>query len=151
MHLHKTGEDILNVFLEIINKYTISLKNCSQIATDGAPSMMGKYNGFVTLLNMKYPEFKFLGFYCIIHIEALCAKIGCDALDDLVLQVTKLIYFVKKRYLLHREFVKFLEEIDSEYTNVLYYTEVRWLSKGSVASRMYYLLPKFADFFKIIL
>ena len=71
--------------------------------------MMGKYsyNGFATLLNIKYTEFKFIGFHCIIHIEALCAKFGCDVLDNLVLQVTKLINFIRKRYLLYSELVKF--------------------------------------------
>ena len=66
----------------------------------------------------------------------------------MVLQVKKLINFIKKRYLLHRELVKILEEMDSEYTNVLYYTEVRWLSKGSMASRMYYLFLKIREFFQ---
>lgn len=42
LHMHTTGEDILKAFSEITNKYSISLQNCSQIATVGAPSMMKK-------------------------------------------------------------------------------------------------------------
>ena len=46
-----------------------------------------------------------------------------------------------------------LEEIDLEYTrtDVLYYIEVRWLNKlnkGSMASRMYDLLPKICECFQ---
>ena len=43
-----------------------------------------------------------------------------------------------------------LEEIDLEYTrtDVLYYIEVRWLNIGSMASRMYDLLPKICEFFQ---
>ena len=69
------------------------------------------------------------------------------------LQVTKLINFIiKKRYLLYRELVKFLEEIVLKYTDVLYYTEGRWVIKGLMASKMYYLLPKIREFFfKIII
>ena len=54
---------------------------------------MEKYNGSFTLLNIKYFEFKFINFNCIINIEAICAKVRCDALDHFILHVTKLINF----------------------------------------------------------
>ena len=71
---------------------------------------MEQYNGFVTLLNIKYPKFKYIGFYCIIYIGAVCAKCKCNALDKLILQKTKLINFIKKQYLLYCKLVKFLTQ-----------------------------------------
>jgi hypothetical protein len=45
----------------------------STVATDGALSMVGTEAGFVTLFT-KYVRYPFLGFHCIVHKEALCAK-----------------------------------------------------------------------------
>ena len=51
--------------------------------------------------------------------------------------VTKIINFIKGRALIHREFNSFLEEIDPDLTGLLYYTDVRWLSKGKMSARFF--------------
>ena len=75
--------------------------------------------------------------HCIIHTESLAAKDGTDRLNEIVKDVTKIINFIKGRALIHREFNSFLEEIDPDLTGLLYYTEVRWLSKGKMAARYF--------------
>ena len=39
--------------------------------------------------------------------------------------------FIRARGLIHRQFQSFLEEVQSEYEDVSYHTEVRWLSRES--------------------
>jgi phenylalanine-4-hydroxylase len=43
--------------------------------------------------------------------------------------VIKLINFLKSRALNHRQFSEFLKDLGSEYGDVIYNTEVRWLSR----------------------
>lgn len=49
------------------------------------------------------------------------------------------INFIRKNGLGHRQFQYFLAEIESEYGNVIYFTEVRWLSRGAAFKRFFHL------------
>jgi hypothetical protein len=40
--------------------------------------------------------------------------------------------FIRARALSHREFVAFLEEVKNEYGEIIYHTNVRYISRGSV-------------------
>jgi hypothetical protein len=53
--------------------------------------------------------------------------------------VIKLINFLKSRALNHRQFNEFLKDLGSEYGDVIYNTEVRWLSRGAMLKRVYNL------------
>lgn len=46
------------------------------VCTDGAPCLVGKNKGFVTLLR-EHENRPILSFHCILHQEALCAQM-CD-------------------------------------------------------------------------
>ncbi|CAI5655388.1 unnamed protein product [Oreochromis niloticus] len=46
----------------------------------------------------------------------------------------------------HRQFQQFLSELESAYGDALYYTEVRWLSRGRVLKHFYELVPKINAF-----
>jgi hypothetical protein len=53
--------------------------------------------------------------------------------------VIKLMKFPKSRALNHRQFNEFLKDLGSEYGDVIYNTEVRWLSRGAMLKRVYNL------------
>ncbi|UYV67142.1 hypothetical protein LAZ67_4004063 [Cordylochernes scorpioides] len=79
MHGTTTGEDIFNCVYDLLQKYNLPQSKLTSVATDGAPSMTGKTNGFVALLRKKLSEI-FDGSnihhtYCIIHQEVLCTKL----------------------------------------------------------------------------
>jgi hypothetical protein len=50
--------------------------------------------------------------------------------------------FIRASVLNHREFVALLGEIESEHGEIIYHTNVRWLSRGSVLQRFFDLLKK---------
>ena len=51
------------------------LSNLVSVCTDGAPSMIGKHEGFVALLRRELPDSDTLmSFHCILHQQNLCAK-----------------------------------------------------------------------------
>lgn len=69
------GEDIFTTFITFTKKIKLPLHKLVSISTDGAPSMIGQKNGFLALCkqNEQFPDF--ISFHCIIHNNALCAKI----------------------------------------------------------------------------
>lgn len=60
--------------------------------------------------------------------------------------VVKCINFIRSRGLQHRQFRAFLEDIEAAYGDVLYFTEVRWLSRGSVLKRFFELREEIKAF-----
>ncbi len=84
--------------------------------------------------------------HCIIHQEALCAK--AIQMNDVMTTVVKTINLIRSRALNHREFRSFLSDIDAEYGEVIYHSNVRWLSHGSALQRFYSLRSEIDQFLK---
>ena len=76
--------------------------------------------------------------HCIIHQENLCAK--RLRMNNVMYVVVNTVNFTRSRALNHRQFKEFLIEIDAEYGDVTYYSEVRWLGRGNCFKRFYNLL-----------
>jgi hypothetical protein len=77
--LHNTtkGIDIFNELIDLLTVNEIDLTKLVSITTDGAPSMVGKYNGLVAHMSNILKEVcdqKLINYHCIIHQEALCSK-----------------------------------------------------------------------------
>lgn len=60
--------------------------------------------------------------------------------------VVSCINFIRAKGLKHRKFQEFLSELESAHGDLLYYTEVRWLSRGRVLRCFYKLLPEINTF-----
>ncbi|CAK1585602.1 unnamed protein product [Parnassius mnemosyne] len=106
----------------------LDLSKLPGVATDGAPSMIGVNSGLVTLLKRHLQEKNInaedrMQFHCIIHKEALCSK--KIEFQNFMKVVVSTVNFIKSRGLNHRQFKQFLDDIESEYGDLLYYTEVR--------------------------
>lgn len=147
--LHGTtkGCDIYDAVKKSVDKIG-GFDKCSAIVTDGAPAMTGKRNGFVGLLResgVNCPTF-----HCIIHQEALCGKSVKQ--NEVMKTVIKVINLIRggNRALVHRQFKQFLEEMESEYGDLLLYNQVRWLSAGKSLERFFGLrkdIPEFLNQF----
>jgi hypothetical protein len=87
-------------------------------ASDGSVAMIGKCNGVAAKLKKRMKQFKgmtsFFSLHCIIHQETLCASV-----------------------LNHRECAALLGEIESEHGEIIYHTNVRWSSRGSLLQLLF--------------
>ena len=120
------------------NLYNNTLDKIVGISTDGAPAMASMNVGvagtlFNDIKNLTGREI-FVN-HCIIHQQNLCAKIL--NIPNVTTPLIKLINFLKSRELNHRQFKEFLKDLGSEYGDVIYNTEVRWLSRGAMLRRIY--------------
>lgn len=140
------GIDINEVFNQIKEDFALDMSKCIVFATDGARNMTGATSGFLALQKKSDPTCAYLPFHCILHQDALCAKYGTEQLSDIITQITGIINFIKARALLHREFMNFLQCRESEFSDLVFYTEVRWLSRGVMSQRFYQLLPELREF-----
>ena len=52
-------------------------------------------------------------------------------MENVISLVIKTINFIRAKGLNHRQFQEFLKVLSTEFTDVIYYTEVRWLSKNT--------------------
>ena len=85
-------------------------------------------------------------FHCIIHQQNLCAK--TLNYKHVFGPVIKAVNFIRARGLNHRQFQKFLDDLNSAHQDLLYFTDVRWLSKGRMIKRFYDLREEVVQFLK---
>ncbi|UYV85000.1 hypothetical protein LAZ67_X004213 [Cordylochernes scorpioides] len=85
MHGTTTEEDIFNCVYVLLQKYNLPQSKLTLVATDGAPSMTGKTNGFVALLRKKLSEISdgsnIHHMHCIIHQEVLLSVYGEECMS----------------------------------------------------------------------
>uniref|UniRef100_A0A3P9I439 HAT C-terminal dimerisation domain-containing protein n=1 Tax=Oryzias latipes TaxID=8090 RepID=A0A3P9I439_ORYLA len=113
----------------------ISWKSCSSVCTDAAASMTGSARGFIARMRKENPDIKWT--HCVIHREALASKKMSPVLHDVLNDSIKVINFIRSRPLNARLFRSLCENTGAEHTELLLHTEVRWLSRGRVLSRLF--------------
>jgi hypothetical protein len=110
------------------------------VATDRAPSMTGKNKVYIERLRKKANEnfeHTFHRTYCIIHQEVLCTKVINMA--HVMRPVRQMVNFIRSCDLNQRQFSIFLNDLESEYSGLPNFTEVRWLSCSTVLERFWKL------------
>ena len=119
--------------------------NIVSVTTDGTPSMVGKNCEFVKLL-IDEVKHDLVQFHCMIHQQALCAKNTFKSLEKVMSIVTKVVNFIVSHALNKRQFNMLLNEVDSQYSGLIMYNNVRWLSRGQVLNRFVELLEEMKCF-----
>uniref|UniRef100_A0A8C3SKW3 SPIN-DOC-like zinc-finger domain-containing protein n=1 Tax=Chelydra serpentina TaxID=8475 RepID=A0A8C3SKW3_CHESE len=139
-----TGKEISSEVIKCMNdKSGLDFTNLVAIRTDGAPAMCGKKVGAVTFLE------EFIGrqitkYHCIIHQQVLCSKVL--KFEHVMSVVVSIVNCIRSRGLKHRTFRAFLEGVDVECSDLIYHTDVRWLSRGRVLQRFVALKEEVAIF-----
>lgn len=139
------GEDIANAVQKCLEDNGIDINKIVSIATDGARSMTGIHRGVTSILQKKINH-EILTFHCIIHQEALCAQTFPAEIVEVMNLVIKIINSILAKALYHRQFKDFLEEIDSQFSDLLLHNKVRWLSRGNVLQRFALCLSEIKTF-----
>lgn len=120
-HLKTTkSTDLHQAVKETLARFSLSLLNISGVATDGAPAMVGKREGLVTLIAdfaKVVGNASIMKYHCIIHQENLCAK--SLNIEQVISVVVKTMNFIRSRRLNHHQFQTFLNNLQSEFGDVM--------------------------------
>ena len=122
-----TGAEICKAVINGFCSRKINISKVVFVTTECAPSMTCVKAGFVSLFTKEVGH-AVIGFYCIIHEEALCAKAGLKELQEVMQTVTKVVNCISGRALHKRQFQVLLNEVESVYKGLKMYNNVRWLS-----------------------
>lgn len=145
----RTGEDIYKALKDCLLRNDINMRKLISVTTDGAPAMVGRRVGLIGLLmaDNDFPAFQ--AYHCIIHQQALCSKLKHDELQNVMGIVVKIVNFIRANPLNHRQFKALLKEYDSNYSDFVLHTDVRWLSKGKVLTRLWDLIEEVKIFLTV--
>ena len=139
-----TANEIFNIIDVFFNENDIMWSNCVGLCTDGARSMSGYKASLQALVKKKTPDV--LWTHCMLHRAALVSKNICEELNNVFTNVTKVINYIKNSPLKVRLFAKLCEDMGANYSSLLYYCEVRWLSRAKVIQRVLQLKDEIAIF-----
>ena len=86
-----------------------------------------------------------INFHCLLHQENLCCKkIDLDSVHEKVFDT---IIILKKPGNFHKDFRKFLQAEEADFSDVVYFSEIRWLSRANCLKRFFELLENINKFF----
>ena len=97
--------------------------------TDGALAMAGKREALVKLIEddaIAAPNSHLMKYHSIVHQENLCTK--ALKMDNVMKIIIKTMNFRRAKGLNNRQFQEFLKSTDADYGDIIYFSEVRWLS-----------------------
>ncbi|XP_035225125.1 zinc finger BED domain-containing protein 5-like [Stegodyphus dumicola] len=142
---YTTGEAIFDMINGYFEKNGISWSYCVGVCTDGAKSMTGKFSGFVA--QVKKINEKIQWTHCCIHRQALVCKRIPAELSTTLSDAVKIVNFIKLHATNCRLFHTLCEDFGSFHISLLLHTEVRWLSRGKVLTRLFELKSEVQAFF----
>ena len=142
------GQSIFATVEDFFRNKNIPLTNILTCTPDGAPSMMGQHNGFISLLKTAAP--KVISIHCVIHRQHLAAKPLSGKLNVSLKVVISVVNKIKSHALNSRLFRQLCSENDEDYDRLLLHTEVRWLSKGNCLSRVFTLFDTVVEFLETV-
>ena len=114
------------------------------VCTDGAPVIIEHRSGFVALMKQVAPHI--VSNHCVIYKYALACKALLLELKSVLDSAVEAVNFIRGRAVNSRLFKAFCDDLEKEYQYLLFHTEMRWLSRGKVLSRVAELITEVAVF-----
>lgn len=129
-----TGKEVFKTVDSFLCKHEISWNNCIAVCADGAPVMMGHKKGFLSYVLQKNKNI--LAIHCFLHRENLAARHSQGDMAIVFKEIVDIVNYIKKSALCTRLFGELCDETDADFRRLLFYSKVRWLSKGKVLHRV---------------
>ena len=117
---------------EFFLNHEMSLDLVGSLCTDGAPAMLGNKSGFASLVKKEIPHIA-----VTLHRHALVAMSLPEKRKNLLSIAVSAVNYIRGNALNHRLFKVFCNEIGAKRSVLLYHTEVKWLSRGRVLTRVF--------------
>lgn len=142
---HTTSSEIFKVLNGFIEERGLEWKNCVGVCTDGAACLTGRNSGLVTKIKDMAGN-NLLSTHCYIHRQNLASKKLAPELNEVLSQSVKIVNYIKNSALNTRLLRALCDEMGSDHQNLIFHSEVRWLSRGKVLKRLYELRKEVALF-----
>ena len=110
----------------------------------GAPAELGCCSGFIAKTKQKNPDV--VRTHCIIHQEALALKILSAAMKNKLDIIIQIVNFIKSSAVNSRLSAKLCKDMDSNHIDLLFHTNIQWLSKSNMLARVYDLKDMVSTF-----
>ena len=130
-------KEICEQVFKVVENFGLNPAKLRSVTTHGAPSMTGRTNGFSKNFVNAVGAQNVVVSHCIIHQENLCTKVLDYA--EVVRNVVQRVNYIRVRGLNHRQLKAFLDELDTIYSDVVYFSAVHWLSRAATLKRFWNL------------
>ena len=141
------ADDVMEKFSFFFHEECLQWENVCGVCTDGAPAMLGSRSGFQSRVKKLAPQAK--GIHCMIHRYALASKTLPASLQEVLDSVIKIVNYVKTAALNTRLFKELCKDMHADHKVLLFYTAVRWLSKGNVVNRVFEMKDEIKLFLEV--
>ena len=132
--LRSRAVDIFEVVDALFQHHSISWNKVGSLCTDGPPSMLGHRSGFTALVKKRAPHV--ITYHCILRRHALDTRTLPIVLKAVLHTAVRAVNFIRGSSLNHRLFKAFCNEMGTEHQVLIFLTEVPWLSRGRVLTRV---------------
>ncbi len=130
------ADNVMHCLDKYFTEKGLKWKYCTGICTDGAAAMTGKHCGVVKQIQERAPEAKWT--HCFLHRESLATK-QMWLHEQCMNIAVKSVNYIKKNALNSRCFAALCERLDADHLQLLYHSEIQWLSRGCVLNRLFEL------------
>ncbi len=146
------GSDLYDRVSGCLERLNLPWTKLLNVTTDGSPNLTEKKVGLLGRTQDRVrednPDSDLIFLHCIIHQESLCKSVL--QLDHVAKTVVKLVNFIRAWGLNRHQFIQLLEEREMEHTDMLYHSNVCWLSLGKVFQRVWELRGEIVTFLEIV-
>ncbi|KAL1768625.1 zinc finger protein BED domain-containing protein 5-like [Sigmodon hispidus] len=132
-----TALDVFDTVGSFLKEHKISWDMVCGVCTDGAPAMLGCHSGFQRLILKESP--KVIGTHCMTHLQTLAMKTLPPELQEVMRSVISAVSFVKSSALNSRLLSQLCIELDAPSKALLFHTDGRWLSRGTILKHVFEL------------